>query len=298
MRFAAALIYWPIVAIWLAVLSTIVFFYCKNPRTFGPSRLLLAVLAIDTLRNLAENVYFGLYFGGQYGFFSQTMVTVLGQPALLIVPKLLNVASGCTVLTILLWHWLPSSARERETAERTTDALREIATHDGLTGLFNRQQFQILGEAEWQRARRYGRQLSMLMLDIDLFKRVNDEHGHDVGDEVIQKVAKTCRGQIRNADVAARLGGEEFGIMLPETEWKSACILAERLRQAILDIRVVSKGRPVRVSVSIGVAGAEGLQTLSALIKASDIALYEAKQSGRNRVCSFAPAAERPSEAA
>lgn len=298
MKFAAAFIYWPIVVIWLGVFSTIIVFYFKNPKMYGNARLLLTVLAIDTLRNLVENVYFGLYFGGQYGFFSQTMVTVLGQPALLIVPKLLNVASGCTVLSILLLHWLPSQVRERQAAESTAESLREIASHDGLTGLFNRSQFGLLGEAEWQRMRRYGRPLSMLMLDIDLFKRVNDENGHDVGDVVIQQVAAVCRDLPRKADVAARLGGEEFAIMLPETGWEAACVLAERLRQATLALCVISKGKHVRVSVSIGVAGAEGLPTFSALVKAADVALYEAKRTGRNRICSFASIAEMQREAA
>ncbi|HXZ16583.1 MAG TPA: GGDEF domain-containing protein [Roseiarcus sp.] len=285
MKLVAALVYWPIVTIWLVVLSTIVFFYIRDPRAFGTTRLLLAVLSIDTVRNIIENIYFGLYFGGQYGFFSQTMVTVLGRPDLFILPKLLNVLSGCTVLTLLLWVWLPGAVRERQKAEQTADSLREKATHDALTGLFNRGQFLALGEAEWARARRYRRPISMLMLDIDLFKSINDTHGHDIGDRVIEQIAAIFLDRVRGTDIAGRLGGEEFGILLPETPPDAAVILAERLRLAVHDVRVAAQGKLVRVSVSIGVAGPDGLENFAALVKATDTALYEAKRSGRDRVC-------------
>src|SRR4051812_45399977 len=102
MSIAAALIYWVIVAVWLIVLATIVVFYIRNPRAFGTTRLLLAVIGIDTIRNIVENVYFGLYFGGQYGLFSSEISKLLGNPYLLIVPKLINVAAGCLVLGLLL----------------------------------------------------------------------------------------------------------------------------------------------------------------------------------------------------
>ena len=93
MSIAAALIYWVIVTVWLVVLATIVLFYIRNPRAFGTTRLLLAVIGIDTIRNIVENVYFGLYFGGQYGLFSSEISKLLGNPYLLIVPKLINVAA-------------------------------------------------------------------------------------------------------------------------------------------------------------------------------------------------------------
>ena len=94
MNFAAASIYWVIVALWVTVLVTVLVAYVKNPRAFGTTRLLLCVLAIDTFRNIFENVYFGLYFGGLYGLFPHDVLTVLGQPLLLIVPKILNVVGG------------------------------------------------------------------------------------------------------------------------------------------------------------------------------------------------------------
>jgi len=131
---AAALIYWLIVAIWAAVFATLVSYYVRNPLTFGTTRLLLAVLAIDTARNIFENIYFGLYFGGQYGLLPVELVTVLGKPAFLIIPKILNVIAGCVVLGLLLYRWLPSAVSERGRAEQRAQDLENLAAVDGLTG--------------------------------------------------------------------------------------------------------------------------------------------------------------------
>jgi diguanylate cyclase (GGDEF)-like protein len=287
MSSAAILIYWPIVGIWLTVIGTILYFYWHNPEAFGTTRLLLAVLAIDTLRNIVENIYFGLYFGAQHGFFPAILVGQLGQPILLILPKLLNAASGFFVLTILLLHWLPAAIRERQTTERTVEVFREMATHDGLTGLVNRSEFLSVGEREWERSHRYARPLSMLMLDIDLFKSINDRYGHDIGDRVIARIADICRDCTRSADIAARVGGEEFAVLLPETGLEEAIILAERLRQTVAQSKLGADGEPIATTVSIGVSQALGLDSFTALIKASNMALYQAKQAGRNRVCDF-----------
>jgi len=118
MTLAAALIYWVIVALWLTVLVTLVAFYIRNPRIFGTTRLLLAVVAIDTSRNVIENAYFGVYFGGQYGIFPTAVVGVLGQPVLLILPKIVNVVAGSVVLGLLLLRWLPSAVREHIVLEK------------------------------------------------------------------------------------------------------------------------------------------------------------------------------------
>jgi diguanylate cyclase (GGDEF)-like protein/PAS domain S-box-containing protein len=122
MSLAAALIYWVIISIWLAVLGTVAVAYYKNPRTFGTTRLLLIVVSIDTIRNIIENLYFGLYFGAQYGFFPASIVAVLGKPGLLIIPKLMNVVAASVVLGLLLFRWLPMAMRERFKAE---SAVRE-----------------------------------------------------------------------------------------------------------------------------------------------------------------------------
>src|SRR3954467_12883105 len=113
MHTATALIYWIIIALWLAVLMTVARAYVRNPKTFGITRLLLIVVGVDTLRNIIENLYFGLYFGAQYGLFPGAIVGVLGDPNLLIIPKLINLAAACIVLGLLLLRWLPAALRER-----------------------------------------------------------------------------------------------------------------------------------------------------------------------------------------
>jgi diguanylate cyclase (GGDEF)-like protein len=287
MNLAAALIYWVIVAIWLTVLGTLAMFYLRNSSVFGTTRLLLAVLALDTARNLFENIYFGLYFGGKYGLLPAAYADVLGHPFLLIVPKLTNVAAGCFVLGVLLLRWLPAAIRERAKSEKDAEGLRELAAVDGLTGLFNRRHFLNLVEAEWDRHRRYARPLSLIMIDIDLFKSINDRFGHDAGDRVLVQVANAFRDFKRSSDIAARYGGEEFTLLLPETELKDACIVAERLRQEVSRQVLDATDRTTTVSISVGVSAATQAGSLADLIKYADIALYEAKSAGRNRIRIF-----------
>jgi diguanylate cyclase (GGDEF)-like protein/PAS domain S-box-containing protein len=117
MSLAAALIYWVIISLWLAVLATVCVAFVRNPRTFGTIRLLLSVLSIDTIRNIVENIYFGLYFGGQYGLFPASIVGVLGNPNYLIIPKVMNIVAACAVLGLLALRWLPLAAKERAEAD-------------------------------------------------------------------------------------------------------------------------------------------------------------------------------------
>jgi diguanylate cyclase (GGDEF)-like protein len=283
----AALIYWVIVALWLTVLGTIVVFYLRNPHTFGTTRLLLGVLAIDTFRNVFENVYFGLYFGSVYGFLSSHLASAMGHPVLLIVPKLLNVLAGSVVLALLLWRWLPLSVNERNSAERRAFDLETLATTDFLTGICNRRQFETLANAELVRCQRYMRPAALLMIDIDHFKRINDQFGHGTGDRVLQNVAALCHAEKRDSDVVARVGGEEFAILLPETNNLSANQFAERLCQRIRNSSVWVCGEKLNVTVSIGVVGAIGNPNLHLLMHHADQALYEAKRSGRDRVVTF-----------
>jgi diguanylate cyclase (GGDEF)-like protein len=281
MSLAAALIYWVIVAIWLTVLATIVYFYIRNPQAFGTTRLLLAVLCIDTVRNLVENVYFGLYFGSRYQLFSAELADLMGQPVLLIVPKILNVVAGTVVLGLLLFRWLPLAIKERGVAEQRASDLEAIAAIDFLTGIYNRREFESLARAELARCQRYMRPLSVLMIDIDHFKAVNDRFGHAAGDAVLKNVVAICRAEKRESDVLARLGGEEFIMMLPETTVAAATQFAERLRRRVEDVSPALIG----VTVSIGIAGTSiGTSGIEELLRRADEALYEAKALGRNRV--------------
>jgi diguanylate cyclase (GGDEF)-like protein len=163
--------------------------------------------------------------------------------------------------------------------------LEQMATRDGMTGLNNKRAFLTLAETEWSRFRRYDRPLSLLVLDIDHFKSVNDTYGHDVGDRVIVQVADACRNK-RESDIAARIGGEEFAVLLPETTLEKASAVAERLRNSIAERNLTADGRAIRVTISVGVAEAgEHTRDITDLIKQADLALYEAKRTGRNRVC-------------
>jgi diguanylate cyclase (GGDEF)-like protein len=286
MNLVAASIYWVIVALWVTVLVTVLLSYFKNPRAFGTTRLLLCVLAIDTFRNIFENVYFGLYFGGMYGLFPHVFVAVLGQSVLLIVPKILNVLAGCVVLGLLLMRWLPMAISERETASRYADYLEDLATTDPLTKLYNRRHFETAARAELARFQRYFHPLSILILDVDHFKSINDRFGHAAGDTVLTAIADACRSVKRATDIAARIGGEEFAILLPETAEEAARSFAERLRHEISESAPIIEGEKLALTASVGVAMATRHTTrAAALLRSADEALYQAKRTGRDRVC-------------
>jgi diguanylate cyclase (GGDEF)-like protein len=168
---------------------------------------------------------------------------------------------------------------------RNAEQLEKLATTDGMTGLHNRRQFMKLAEAEWGRFQRHGRPLSLLMLDVDYFKSINDRFGHYVGDQVVAQIAALCREGRRVSDVVARIGGEEFALLLPETTAQAAYAVAERLRRDVEVSPLLSNGNGLAVTVSIGVAEAgPGMSGIIGLMKDSDRALYEAKGAGRNRV--------------
>lgn len=168
-----------------------------------------------------------------------------------------------------------------------TRALEEQAQRDPLTGLANRRYFMDRGHIEQSRASRHGHPLSLLMLDLDHFKRVNDTYGHKAGDVVLQKLSELLIENKREPDIAARLGGEEFVLLLPDTDLDAAVRVAERLRGAIAGSAVVTDtGETVRFTTSVGAAQMGGqVETLEQLLDQADQALYRAKHTGRNRVC-------------
>ena len=146
-----------------------------------------------------------------------------------------------------------------------------------------------LGEQELSRTIRYGGELSLLMLDIDYFKNVNDMHGHHVGDLVLQRLGDVCRETLRDIDTVGRIGGEEFAVLLPQTSNEQASEAAERLRAVISSSETLpEQGLPVHFTVSIGVTTLVDKSTnLDRLLSEADKALYEAKEQGRNKVCAW-----------
>lgn len=167
------------------------------------------------------------------------------------------------------------------------DKLDLQANQDYLTGLSNRRHFLEQGEMELARAERYGHTLSLFMLDIDHFKNINDTHGHKAGDIALQKLSHILRETLRTVDVIGRLGGEEFAILLPETDLQEAAEIAERLREIVARCEVILEvGLSLHFTVSIGVATLkEKGVNLDTLLNLADQALYQAKATGRNKVC-------------
>jgi diguanylate cyclase (GGDEF)-like protein len=158
------------------------------------------------------------------------------------------------------------------------------AITDALTGVYNRRGLLQLGEFELRRAHRINRPFCAVIFDIDHFKRINDHYGHKIGDEVLQKLAERCQKTSRTVDLISRYGGEEFIILLPETNLESAMRVAERLRQSIMNEPFPTSEGALRITISLGVSEAKEADSLHTLIERADIALYKAKHAGRNRV--------------
>jgi two-component system cell cycle response regulator len=172
------------------------------------------------------------------------------------------------------------------------ERFRELANSDPLTGAKNRRKFIELASFEFQRAQRYQRPLSAVMLDLDLFKQINDTYGHAAGDEVLKLFHTTCQEQIRHTDILARIGGEEFAVLLPETKAAHALELAQRIRKATKTLQVSINGQSFgNLTVSVGVSNLESsnAEDIDALLAQADTALYAAKARGRDRVELYRP---------
>lgn len=195
------------------------------------------------------------------------------------------------VISLLLIAIISTFVRRvKRTLEEANAKIRKLAVTDELTRLNNRRYFMKRFEEEFDRAKRYCRPLSCVMLDIDLFKHVNDAYGHQAGDHVLRSIALLMEAQGRGTDVLARYGGEEFIIMLPEAELPEAIKVAERLRKGVEAASIsLQNGTLLNITVSLGVCSVKGeqlsaIEDVSAIIAAADAALYRAKAAGRNRV--------------
>lgn len=193
-------------------------------------------------------------------------------------------AAGLAMLILLVVSAI-TALRANDRAAEATAELRRVAATDPLTGLWNRRHLLERIEAETGRSRRNGWPLCLAILDVDHFKRVNDEHGHPAGDEVLRMLAGLFKDSVRLSDVVGRMGGEEFAILMPETDRAQARLVCERLREAVAErpIRLPS-GEELGVTLSTGIALMAGREASDRLISRADSALYDAKADGRNCV--------------
>ncbi len=174
-------------------------------------------------------------------------------------------------------------ARQVELSE-ANEKLYVMATTDALTGVHNRRYFLEKTRHEIGRSRRYKNPLSLAILDADFFKHVNDNYGHAAGDAVLRTLAQRCVDQLRTVDIVGRVGGEEFGLCLPETPVENAYGAIERLRIAVAERPIDFEGTPIQVTVSLGLTGFRADDDTDIIFRRADTALYDAKAKGRNRV--------------
>ena len=194
--------------------------------------------------------------------------------------------------TVVLLVWAACALLERLAAQSFAyrARLQREASTDALTGLHNRREFESGMVREMERARRIGVPLSLALIDIDFFKRINDQHGHDVGDRVLREVAQALQGGIRKSDLLARIGGEEFALVMLGTQPPGAWVVLERLRLAVAALRLPAGTATIGCTISIGITDrVDSDVDWPMLYKRADEALYDAKTRGRNRVVEATP---------
>ena len=199
------------------------------------------------------------------------------EPGHLLIARAVNVA-------LVFGMFYAMAAYYRKTVIAAEQRLLQMATTDPLTGLDNRSHFQARALSELARSRRTREPVSLLLADVDLFKRINDDFGHDAGDKVLRNLSELLRGGLRETDVLARWGGEEFIALLPSSDEEAAAQLAERVRSLVESAPIDVAGRAVSVTMSFGVTTCRGAEDLEAATSRADQALYASKNGGRNRV--------------
>jgi diguanylate cyclase (GGDEF)-like protein len=166
------------------------------------------------------------------------------------------------------------------------DRIERLSRTDELTGVYNRRRLFDLAEKMLSLARRQGFPVAVLMIDLDHFKKINDQYGHLAGDDVLREVAARIQSEIRDTDVFGRFGGEEFALAAPDLPAEETSAYAERLRRAVSRTPVSAQGQPVDVTISIGATNSQyGGLDLEKLLHQADMAMYQAKRRGRNQVC-------------
>ncbi len=216
-------------------------------------------------------------------------------PARLETLRLLSAEAAIALENARLYAALEKNSRtlEEKVAERTRDLLaantelERLANHDSLTGALARRRFFELANLEHERSRRYGRLFSILIIDLDHFKKINDTFGHAAGDVVLRTAVEYMSNILRSNDLLGRYGGEEFLILLPETTHAGAQIIAERIRQAVASKSVDYENTSISITGSVGLASLQEGESIAQIVNRADAALYAAKQTGRNRVVSL-----------
>ncbi|MEN8169899.1 MAG: diguanylate cyclase [Pseudomonadota bacterium] len=212
------------------------------------------------------------------GSYNQAHKTILIGSGLLLI---------AAIFAVVFFYWLVGRVADR--MARNEISLHQLATHDHLTGLLNRRQFELKLDNSITQFTRYGRTVSLLMIDIDYFKHINDKYGHSAGDAVLVEFGKRLTKQARTIDSVYRYGGEEFSILLPETDSQSATLFAQRLCEIVgKEQYSLDEEIEITVTVSIGIASCPlHANTAKALVQAADDSLYEAKKAGRNCIYSY-----------
>ncbi len=278
-----------------ALLSITVAYVLLGPAR-GISLVLLSLIMLFSVfdvspRQMAANIVYALaLFGIAFATVAwldepHRQPVVEGAYAAMVVIVLL----GITFVTVRLNKIRQRLKRQKNELTEALAQIQQLATHDELTGLPNRRHMMSVLETEHLRSQREAGPWMVALLDIDLFKLVNDTHGHAVGDQVLQTFGATVREAVRATDLLARWGGEEFLLLLHNTQPGAARTVLERVRQAVHDCTVETQGQQVRVTVSIGVAAYTKGASVAQVLDHADQALYRAKSEGRNRVVEAMP---------
>ena len=246
---------------------------------------LIFALGIKSMREL-NNIGYSIIYAAVFIVF----ITSLVQIYALLVLKHISLAYGLAFSASIVGFVLVGIGYLTSILVSEHKQLSILALKDPLTGMNNRRGLDHLLQAIIPAAKRYEKYLALITIDIDFFKEVNDTYGHDGGDTVLKEFATMLQNASRSSDISCRLGGEEFLIVLPETDLPKALVLAEKLRDKVETLRINYKDQTIQLTASFGVAvGYNGDLDIDSILKDADKALYAAKNAGRNRVCHTEP---------
>ena len=282
--------------VWTITSGAVAYVLAGDARGLVPSVLAMILFFGTFGLTMAEVIGIGVYallaFASAIGVSSRFNANASGYLDAAYALMVLIVLSGSIALNLRIQRIRAKLQQQREALAQALEVNRELATRDELTGLINRRAMLDLMALEHRRSLRSGRPLLLAQLDIDHFKPINDQHGHATGDRALQAFAGTVRASVRDTDVLARWGGEEFVLMLTDTSADQARGLLERIRQAVQVLEIAHSAGSLQLTVSIGLAQHLPGDTVEHTLERADQALYRAKALGRNRVV-VAPAAHR-----